>query len=66
MFNLTAANELASAKEPEWFELYQAKNEYNLIDLSPSSMDELMQKMLTNDHLFQLYFKYDAKKIIET
>ena len=57
MFNSTAANAMGSAKEPEWFELYQAKKEYNLTDLSPSSMDELIQQMLTEDHLFELYFK---------
>ena len=57
MFNLTAANEVGRAKDPEWFQLYQAKKEYNLTDLSPSSLDELIQRLLVDDGLFQLYFK---------
>lgn len=55
--NLTEANLQGSAVSPVWFELYQAKQEYGLADLTPASMDGLFQRMLTDDALFQLYFK---------
>lgn len=56
--NLTDANLKGSEVDPVWFELYQAKQEYGLDDLSPQSMDTLFQRMVTDDALFQLYFKY--------
>jgi len=56
--NLTVANEFGANRDPVWFELYQAKKEYGLADLSPASMDDLFNRMLTNDSLFQLYVKY--------
>ena len=45
-------------RPPVWFELYQAKKEYGLTDLSPASMNELFNQLVTNDELFQLYVKY--------
>lgn len=56
--NLTEANQRGSEAAPVWSELYQAKQEYGLTDLTPQSMDMLFQRMLTDDALFQLYFKY--------
>ena len=58
IMNLTDANLKGSEVDPIWFELYQAKEEYGLADLTTQSMDELFQRMLTDDALFQLYFKY--------
>lgn len=57
--NLTASNLEGPSAEPVWYELYQAKRDYGLVDLSPASMDSLFQRMLTDDDLFYLYFKYD-------
>lgn len=57
IMNLTDANLKGAEVEPVWTELYQAKQEYGLTDLSPQSMDALFQRMLTDDALFQLYFK---------
>ncbi len=56
--NLTVANEFGANRDPVWFELYQAKKEYGLADLSPASMSDLLDRMLNNDSLFQLYVKY--------
>jgi sphingomyelin phosphodiesterase len=55
--NLTEANEKGPMHLPEWFELYQAKKEYALADLSPKEIDEFFSRMLNDDALFQLYFK---------
>ncbi|XP_046447290.1 sphingomyelin phosphodiesterase-like [Daphnia pulex] len=55
--NLTEANEKGPMHLPEWFELYQAKKEYALADLSPKTIDEFFSRMLNDDALFQLYFK---------
>lgn len=56
--NLTESNERGPEVAPVWSELYQAKQEYGLADLTPQSMDVLFQRMLTDDAVFQLYFKY--------
>ena len=56
--NLTVANEFGPNRDPVWFELYQAKKEYGLANLSPASMDDLFNRLLTDDALFQLYAKY--------
>ena len=57
--NLTDANIKGLGVSPDWTQLYQAKQEYGLADLTPTSMDGLFQRMLTDDALFQLYFKYE-------
>ena len=57
IMNLTDANLKGSGVDPVWFELYGAKQEYGIDDLSPQSMDTLFQRMVTDDALFQLYFK---------
>lgn len=56
--NLTAANSIGSSEDPVWFELYHAKNEYDLVDLSPDSMNKFFHRMLVDDILFEKYFKY--------
>lgn len=55
--DLLAANAQPSV-DPVWTLLYDAKVEYALTDLSPASMDRLFTNMLTDDRLFNLYFKY--------
>jgi hypothetical protein len=55
--NLTDANQQGSEVDPVWFELYQAKQEYKLTDLTPQSMDDLFHRMKADDALFQLYYK---------
>ena len=55
--NLTQANQKGPMHLPEWFELYQAKKEYVLTDLSPKTVDDFFSRMLNDDALFQLYFK---------
>lgn len=65
IMNLTDANQKGSEVEPVWYELYQAKQEYNLTDLTPQSMDELFQRMKADDTIFQLYYKYLNKQRIK-
>ena len=55
--NLTEANLRGPDQDPSWSELYRAKEEYGLADLSPSSIETLVQRMLKDEALFQLYFK---------
>ncbi len=55
--NLTAANEGGPNRDPIWFELYQAKKEYGLLDLSPASMNQLFNRMVDEEKIFQLYVK---------
>lgn len=56
--NLTEANSRGPEAEPLWYELYSAKTEYGLADLSPASMDNLLRRMLTDDDLFNVYFRH--------
>lgn len=56
--NLTEANLRGPEQDPVWSELYQAKEEYGLTDLSPSSIESLIQNMLKDEALFQRYFRY--------
>lgn len=56
-FNVTEANLAGSETDPRWFELYQAKTEYGLTDLSPQSMDNFFERMTTDDALFKRFFK---------
>lgn len=58
IMNLTDANLKGSEVSPVWIELYQAKQEYGIADLTPASMDGLFQRMLADDAVFQLYYKY--------
>ena len=51
------ANQKGPMHLPEWFVLYQAKQEYDLTDLSPKTVDDFFSRMLNDDALFQLYFK---------
>ncbi|XP_046446658.1 sphingomyelin phosphodiesterase-like [Daphnia pulex] len=64
IMNLTVANADPSIS-PVWFELYQAKQDYGLTDLSPRSMDVFYQRLVTDDALFQLYFAHYYKKAEE-
>ena len=57
MMNLTKANEVGPTQPPEWFDLYSAKSEYSMKDLSPKSIDNLFTRMLKDSELFNLYFK---------
>lgn len=56
--NLTKANEAGPAQPPEWFDLYSARKEYSLTDLSPKSVNNLFSRMLNDEALFHLYFKW--------
>ncbi len=55
--NLTVANAQDPSISPVWFELYQAKRDYGLTDLSPRLMDVFYQRLVTDDALFRLYFE---------
>jgi len=54
IMNLTAAN-AEPEKEPSWSQLYEARSDYGLNDLSPASMNEFFNRMVANDALFQVY-----------
>ncbi|XP_032779473.2 sphingomyelin phosphodiesterase [Daphnia magna] len=62
IMNLTVANAQDPSIDPVWFELYQAKRDYALTDLSPRSMDAFYQQLVTDDALFQMYFEHYYKK----
>ena len=55
--NLTAAN-AEPEKEPSWYQLYGARSDYGLNDLSPASINEFFNRMVANDALFQVYRRY--------
>lgn len=61
--NLTAANLAAKSAtnklelDPEWEELYQARAEYGIADLSPKQLDDFLNRLVSDNALSQLYFK---------
>lgn len=55
--DLPSANAQGPTVDPVWAELYSAKQEYGLTDLTPRSMNELFQRLVADDSLFQLYYK---------
>lgn len=57
--NLTEANLRGPTEEPDWFVLYWARAEYNLLDLSPKSLDDFFQRLVANEDLFQQYYEYN-------
>jgi len=54
--NLTEANANPD-RDPIWEPLYSARAEYGLPDLSPSSMEAFVDRMRSDDYLFNLYMK---------
>ncbi|CAL4122871.1 unnamed protein product [Meganyctiphanes norvegica] len=58
IMNLTEAHEIGS---PRWFELYSAKEEYNMEALQPTDWDDLATRMSTDRQLFDKYFKNYVK-----
>ncbi len=43
---------------PLWYKLYSARSSYGMAGLRPSDWSELLNKMKSNDEIFDLYFKY--------
>lgn len=60
-YNLTEAN-LTPNQRPHWFLLYDMKNSFNLKDLSPTSIGNLIEAMVTTDkQLLELYSAFFSK-----
>ncbi|XP_037296456.1 sphingomyelin phosphodiesterase 1 isoform X2 [Manduca sexta] len=57
VYNLTEAN-LTPNRRPHWFQLYDMKNTFGLDNLSPSSMNNLVRRMVTTNR--ELLDKYAA------
>ncbi|XP_075971723.1 sphingomyelin phosphodiesterase 1-like [Anticarsia gemmatalis] len=61
IYNLTEAN-LTPNRKPHWFQLYDMKNTYSLTNLSATSMNELVHKMVTtNKELLDIYAAFYSK-----
>jgi hypothetical protein len=59
-YNLTEAN--LSNKSPKWQIMYSFKKDFNMTDLSPASMDELMTRFSQDKALLTKYWQYKVKK----
>ncbi|XP_072399673.1 sphingomyelin phosphodiesterase 1-like [Diabrotica undecimpunctata] len=59
-FNLTEAN-LNPNRSPKWKKLYSMKEAYGLPDLSPKSLDVLVDALFTNTTLMDNYWKYSVR-----
>ncbi|CAB3222821.1 unnamed protein product [Arctia plantaginis] len=61
IYNLTEAN-LTPNRRPHWFQLYDMKNTFQLPDLSPESMYDLIRKMAdTHPQLLEVYAAFHPK-----
>lgn len=61
MYNLTEAN-LHPDRKPNWFLEYTFKDNYGLTDLSPKSLDMLLQKLARSDDDLLKYWTLKQKK----
>ncbi|XP_013190364.2 sphingomyelin phosphodiesterase [Amyelois transitella] len=59
-YNVTEAN-LTPNRRPHWFLLYDFKNSFDLADLSPTSMDNLVNAMSSGGHFLDLYAAFYSK-----
>ncbi|XP_013190308.2 sphingomyelin phosphodiesterase 1 [Amyelois transitella] len=59
-YNVTEAN-LTPNRRPHWFQLYDFKNSFDLIDLSPASIDKLVHAMSSGGYYLDLYAAYYSK-----
>ncbi|XP_012257111.2 sphingomyelin phosphodiesterase-like [Athalia rosae] len=61
IYNLTLANETPD-KNPVWFKSYSFKEEYELDDLSPTSMNDLVHRMARNNSILNTYYANYVKQ----
>lgn len=60
-YNLTKAN-LNLDIGPEWFKLYSFKEQFNLQNLSLSSLDNLMHRFAKDSNILHTYWELKMKK----
>lgn len=60
IYNLTEAN-LNASSSPNWFREYSFVDAYNVTDLSPASLDELMTSFASDPDLISLYWRHKVK-----
>lgn len=60
IYNLTKAN-LHVDIGPQWFKLYSFKQQFNLQNLSLSSLDDLMHRFATNTSLLHKFWELKMK-----
>ncbi|KAG5672941.1 hypothetical protein PVAND_003028 [Polypedilum vanderplanki] len=60
IFNLTEAN-LTPNQSPRWYKQYSFKESFNIQDLSPASLDNLLKAMSQDRKLARNYFRYKIK-----
>lgn len=60
IYNLTEAN-LNASSSPNWFRQYTFSEAYNVTDLSPASLDELMTSFASDPELLTLYWMQYVK-----
>lgn len=60
IYNLTEAN-LTPDRAPRWFREYSFREHYNLTDLSPKSLDKLLQRLARSDDELYDYWRLKQK-----
>ncbi|KAG5672940.1 hypothetical protein PVAND_003027 [Polypedilum vanderplanki] len=60
-YNLTLANEKGKLKEPLWFRQFSLRKQFNLLNLSVTTMNELFQEMAKNSSIFDQYWRMKIK-----
>lgn len=59
IYNLTEANQ--GSNTPRWFKEYSFKQEYNVPNLSPASLDQLTKNFVRDDQLLLKYWRNYVK-----
>ena len=58
---MTAANEKGDSARPEYFKLYNHREDLGMENLFPSDFDQLAHQMAENDTLYQEFFRYISR-----
>ena len=58
IFNLTEANEKGEGNPPRYFKLYNHKQDLEMKNVFPKDFDELANKMVKNDTIYEKFFRY--------
>jgi sphingomyelin phosphodiesterase len=60
-YNLTEAN-LNGAALPNWRKLYNFKDIFDVPSVFPEDMDAFVKRMIEDDDLTKLYYRFGTKK----
>ena len=59
IFNMTAANLKGETERPEYFKLYNHRQDLDMENLFPEDFDKLARRLAVDDALYDNFYRYD-------